>query len=275
MLLPLLALLAAGVAAPAPAALLITPDALLIAADDDHTAPRNATIDASGARLVRISARAGWLKVSGRQGATQARVRGTARASREGWLEEIQLRTERRGDVVEITVEISERDYVGIGRFYRALDLDIEIPAGMAVEIEDSSGDVEVSGTGGVDIEDSSGDVEIMDAGGAVRVRDSSGDVRIERAKGSVSVQDSSGDIELRNIAGSVEIEEDSSGEIVALDVTGAVHVARDGSGGIRVADVGGSFTVDRDGSGGISHRNVKGSVQIPRSKRDRSDDDY
>jgi DUF4097 and DUF4098 domain-containing protein YvlB len=276
MLLPLLALLAAADAshvaraerfAIAP----VTPDALLLAADDDHTAPRNATVDASGARLVRISARAGFLKVNGREGLSQARVRGTARASREGWLDEIQLRAERRGDVVEIDVEIEDRNYVGVGNFYRALDLDIEIPAGIAVEIDDSSGDLEVRGTGALDVRDSSGEIEIVDAG-AVRVRDSSGDISIERAKGTVTVEDSSGDIEIRNVAGSVEIEEDSSGDIVAADVTGSVRVGRDSSGSIRVADVGGSFSVERDGSGSISHRNVRGEVQLPRRKRDRAD---
>ena len=272
MLLPLLVLLAvADVTAVAPA-MRITPDALLLG-EDDFTAPRNATVDASGARLIRIEARAGWLKVTGREGASQARVRGTARSSRESWLDEIQLRAERRGDVVEIVVEISERNYSGMGTFHRALDLDIEIPAGVRVEIEDSSGDVEVRGTGAVDIRDSSGDIVIMDAGGPVRVRDSSGDVSIERARGDVRVQDSSGDIEIRNVAGSVEIEEDSSGDIIASDVTGAVLVARDGSGGIRVADIGGSFTVERDGSGSISHRNVRGDVQIPSRKRDRDRD--
>jgi hypothetical protein len=276
MLLPMLALLAAAdIAGRSPAiraAVDITPEALLLG-EDDYTAPRNATVDAAGARLVRIEARAGWLKVTGREGVREARVRGTARSSRESWLDEIQLRAERRGDVVEIVVEISERNYVGVGTFYRALDLDIELPAGIAVEIEDSSGDLEVRGTGGVSIQDSSGDMEIADAGGAVRVRDSSGDVRIERTKGDVRIEDSSGDIEIRNVAGSVEVEEDSSGEIVATDVTGAVLVARDGSGGIRVADVGGSFTVRRDGSGGISHRNVRGAVDIPSRKRDRDRD--
>lgn len=273
-LVPMLALLCNAGPAGGEPVLRSTSDALLIA-EDDYTSPRNATVDASGARLVRIEARAGTLRVTGRDGISQARVRGTARSSREGWLDEIQLRAERRGDVVEIVVEISERNYVGMGNFYRALDLDIEIPAGMALEIEDSSGDLEVRGAGAVDIRDSSGDVDVIDAG-MVKVRDSSGDVRIERARGDVRVEDSSGDIEIRNVAGSVDIEEDGSGDIVATDVTGAVLVGRDGSGGIRVADVGGSFTVDRDGSGTISHRNVRGAVQIPRRKADRDrDQDY
>src|SRR5687768_15041427 len=74
--------------------------------DDDHTAPRNATVDAAGARLVRVDARAGELRVTGVEGLREVRIRGTARASDRDDLDDIRLTAERRGDVVEVRVDI-------------------------------------------------------------------------------------------------------------------------------------------------------------------------
>ena len=80
---------------------------------DDYTAPRSATVSAAGAKVVRIHARAGWLKVRGRDGAANVKATGTARASNESWLPEIKLTAERSGDVIDVTVDIPERSFVG------------------------------------------------------------------------------------------------------------------------------------------------------------------
>ena len=45
---------------------------------DDFTAPRNASIDAAGARAVRIVAKGGTLRVTGRDGAARVEASGTA-----------------------------------------------------------------------------------------------------------------------------------------------------------------------------------------------------
>ena len=233
----------------------------------DHEAPRNATVDASGARLVQVRGRAGMMRIVGRTGITEVRVRGTARASREEDLDDIKLVAERRGDVVLVEVQIPDRESYGWGDRNRALDLVIDVPAGSAMEVDDSSGDIEIRGVGALDLEDSSGDIDLEDLGGAVRIEDSSGGIRVVGVKGDVSIRDSSGDIDARRITGALTVEEDSSGEITVADVTGTVHVRRDSSGGIEVAGVGGDFLVDRDGSGGIDYRDVKGEVRIPQRR--------
>ena len=161
---------------------------------DDYTAPRSATVSAAGAKVVRIHARAGWLKVRGRDGAANVKATGTARASNESWLPEIKLTAERSGDVIDVTVDIPERSFVGVGRFYRALDLEVELPANVAIEIEDSSGDLEVRDVAALDVEDSSGDIALANIGGALRVRDSSGEIRVDGVRGDVQLRDSSGD---------------------------------------------------------------------------------
>ena len=249
----LLAAAAAGCLAAAP-----------LAAQGGHSAPRNATVDAAGARELRIHARAGILRVVGVEGRTDVRVRGTARARRESHLDDIELRAEREGDRVVIEALIPERQTSWNDEM--ALDLVIEVPRALPLDVEDGSGAVEMRNVGALRLHDGSGEVEVLGAGGDVTIEDGSGGLEVRDVRGSVTITDGSGEIDVERVAGALTIDEDGSGGISARDVGGAVRVRRDGSGSIRVAEVGGDFVVDRDGSGGISSRGVKGQVRIPRS---------
>src|SRR5829696_1912208 len=77
---------------------------------EDYTAPRNADVNAAGARSIRIEAAAGILKVEGRAGITQVRIRGTAVSNRRNLLGDIKLIAERRGDEVFIEADIPDND---------------------------------------------------------------------------------------------------------------------------------------------------------------------
>jgi hypothetical protein len=211
-----------------------------------YSASRTAQLDAEGVRLVRIDARAGQLTVTGRSGLAQVTVRGTARSNQERYLDDIRLVAERRGDVVRIVVDIPVHDWRLLRNVERALDLTIELPAGIPVDVRDTSGDVAIAGTGDVAVEDGSGTVTI------------------ERIAGDVRVTDGSGDVEVRDVSGTVTIESDGSGNLRIEDVRGSVVVEEDGSGSIAVRRVGGSFTVRRDGSGGIDYVAVQGDVSLP-----------
>ena len=237
--------------------------------DCRYTAERDATVDAAGADLLRLSAAAGSLRVVGVPGLQEIRVRGEACASRRERLDEIRLVADRSGDEVRVQVEMPDRS----GSWWRGndemrLDLVLEIPEDMALDVDDSSGDTEIQNVAALSIDDSSGGLDLRDIGGELRVRDSSGEIRIDGVRGDVRLHDSSGGIEVRDVRGSVTVERDSSGGIRITEVTGDVLILRDSSGGIAVASVGGDFVVERDGSGGISYRDVEGGVDIPDDKR-------
>jgi hypothetical protein len=213
--------------------------------------PRNATVPASGAAVVKIDARAGLLRVTGRADISEVRVRGTARASSKSLLDDIKLEAERHGDEVTVRAVMPDMgDCCGWNR-EALLDLIIEVPAKLAVDIDDTSGDLTVESVAA-----------------KVRIDDSSGNIRVREAGGDVWISDTSGGIDIRGVKGSVDIDEDSSGEIEVYDVTGSVHVGRDSSGSIDVSRVGGDFVVERDGSGSIDYDDVKGKVDIPRKDR-------
>ena len=219
----------------------------------DYDEPRNATVPASGATLLKVDARAGQLRVTGRADLTEVRVRGTARASSRSILADIRLEAVREGNEVHVRAIVPEhsgRDCCDWND-QALLDLVIEAPAKLAVDIDDTSGDM-----------------TIEDVAAKVRVDDTSGNIRIRDAGGDVWISDTSGGIDIRGVKGSVDIDEDSSGEIEVDDVTGSVHVGRDSSGSIGVSRVGGDFVVERDGSGSIDYDGVKGKVDIPRKDR-------
>ena len=237
---------------------------------EDYTSPRNATVDASGARSVTIDADAGILRVAGVPGINEVRIRGTARATRESLLKDIKLIAERRGDEVYIKADIPDHDWNGWrgGDRYTGLDLVIEVPISLRLDVQDGSGDAEFKNTGAIDLEDGSGNIDIRGAHGDVRVRDGSGNVVIDGVEGAVTVSDGSGEIRAENVTGNFTVDEDGSGGINVSGVGGTMRVENDGSGNIDVDRVAGDFVVDSDGSGSIRYATVKGSVRIPERRR-------
>jgi hypothetical protein len=236
---------------------------------ETYTSPRNAEVSTTGARVIRIDAGAGLLRVEGRTDISQVRIRGTAKASRRNMLDEIRLIAERRGTEVYIKADIpEERTSWRFGDYERALDLVIEVPASLPLEVDDGSGEAEFVNTGRLDLEDGSGEITVRGGRGNVEIADGSGNVTIEGVEGSVRVHDGSGNIRARNVTGSFVVSEDGSGDIDVSNVGGEMRVENDGSGNIDVDRIAGDFVVESDGSGTIRYDTVKGSVSIPERRR-------
>ena len=236
------------------------------AAHAQFTAPRNAVVNASGARIVEVEAAAGSLRVEGKPGLTQVEVTGTARASSQSLLNDIRLIAERDGDRVFIKADIPDQDGWDDNGM---LDLVIQVPQGMNADTSDGSGYAKIYNVGELEMGDGSGEL-LIDGAQSVRVSDGSGSLTIENIRGDVRVNDGSGDIDVRNVAGSFIVDSDGSGGINATDVRGSVIVRNDGSGGIDVNKVGKDFRVENKGSGDIDYAEVTGTVEIPDNRRDR-----
>lgn len=220
--------------------------------DCRYEATRSATLRVASGDALRLIARSGSLKVVGREGLTEVRVMGHACASSEELLEQLVLDTDRSGSTVRIEVpEIDDGGSWLSGNRYHSLNLEIEVPKGMAARIEDGSGSTYLEGLGDLDMKDGSGDIEMSDMDGDIVLDDGSGGIRIVGIEGSIRVNDGSGEIEIRDVAGTVTIDDD-------------------GSGSIDVRNVAGDFIVHDDGSGGIEYANISGRVDIPRRERRR-----
>jgi hypothetical protein len=220
--------------------------------DADYTAPRQASASAAGARRILVAAGAGSLRIEGKRGLTEVRARGTAYASSRGVLDEIRLVANRRGDVVELRTEIPEQRGGDWDNFQAGIDLVVEVPDSLALDVEDGSGGLEIRNVG------------------ALEVTDGSGEMTIEHVRGSLTIRDGSGTIRVDDVRGAVDVPSDGSGSLEISRVAGSVHVGFKGSGSVDVDDVAGSFTVANKGSGGVTYRNVKGAVQVPERRSGR-----
>ena len=220
--------------------------------DAEFTAPREATASTAGARRIVVAAGAGSLRIEGKRGLTEVRARGTAWASSRRVLDEIKLVATRRGDVVELRTDIPEHEGRNWDDFQAGIDLVVEVPDSLALDVEDGSGSLEIRNVGALDVRDGSGEMTIEHVGGSLTIRDGSGTVRVDDVRGAVEIPaDGSGTLEIRRVAGSVRI--DSKG-----------------SGSVDVDDVAGSFTVRSKGSGSVTYRNVQGAVQVPERRSGR-----
>lgn len=226
----------------------------LHAADCRHEAERNATVAADGVDRVRIASGGGKLEVLGQPDLKEVRVRGRACATSQEKLESIRLEADRSGSGIIVRAELP-------GWGGHSLDLQIDVPAAVALDIRHGSGDVITRDTGPLRLTDGSGDVDIEGVAGNLDIRDGSGHFGIRLVTGEVRGKDGSGDLSIREVNGSVRVQ-DGSGAIEVIQVGGNVTVL-DGSGNIVVQQVEGDFSVKRDGSGAVNHVGVLGQVSI------------
>lgn len=243
----------------------------LAVAQSGHAASRNASLDAGQIRQVVVTSGAGVVKIDGKAGRKNVVVRGVARGPSASVVEDIKLIAERDGDRIIIRALMPEGRWQFWNHGTPSLDLEIEVPAGMAIELTDGSGDIVVSGVGPVLVEDGSGGIVLRGISGSVGIRDGSGEIDVSGVDGDVIVSDGSGGMNVSTITGALRVAEDGSGSIVARSIGGGVHVERDGSGEVAVQRVGGDFVVDRKGSGDVRHTEVQGRVQIPERRRRRN----
>ena len=224
------------------------------------------TLDLSGSDVLAINAAAGDLEVQGVSGTDKAVIHGKLCVSKKDWLDEAEVETVS-GERAEININLPDTSggWSLLGNTYALLDLEIEVPQDLALEVKDSSGDAIFRNIGAIKLQDSSGDIEIEDAAGPVSIKDSSGDIEITNVGNAVSVRDSSGDIEVDHVEGNFTIVADSSGDIYATDINGTVLVKKDSSGDISVKRVSGDFRVLVDGSGSIRSSDVDGEIQTPK----------
>jgi hypothetical protein len=242
-------------------------------------APRDGAVAIGDARSVRVAALAGSLRIEGRTALAEVVVRGIACAATRERLEEVALVVEKRGGEVLVEVRIPERSGLAATA---GLDLTVELPLSLPVEVSDTSGSIEIHDVASLRLEDGSGDVwiervagdlsvvdgsgslDLADVGGSLRVEDDSGDLEIDRVGRDVEIEDGSGAIAVADVQGSVTVDADGSGDIEISQVGADVLVRDDGSGSILATDIAGDFAVENDGSGSIRHARIGGRVTIP-----------
>jgi hypothetical protein len=237
--------------------------------DCDHHAHRSAQIDMGGITHVIVIAKAGSLRVEGRDGARTVAAAGEACSSDEDLLRDITLTATRSGSTATIEAHVaSMNESFFFGGSHAMLDFTVTLPPNVPVDINDTSGAMTVLNVGTCSIDDSSGEIDVRHVHGDLTIRDTSGAIFVDDVNGDVHIpRDSSGEIDVRHVGGAVAIDDDSSGAVTIRDVKRNVTIGDKGSGSVYVTDVGGDFTVENKGSGSIDYERVGGRVNVPRRR--------
>ncbi len=216
------------------------------AGSGDFEEVRELSLDADGIERLRIKAGAGSMDVKGVEGLSDIEVTAkiiVPNADEEDAqsviAKEMRLSLERKDSQGRLDAWF-DRGFMGFGSdSYIALE--VRVPTGLAVDINDGSGSIDVTNTGGdLTIDDGSGSIDVVNAAN-VKIDDGSGSIDVDTANGDVSIVDGSGSITVKHVNGSVTID--------------------DGSGSIKVSDVEKDLVIIDDGSGGFDYDNVRGNV--------------
>lgn len=226
------------------------------------------TLDADGIRALELDTGAGYLDITGSAGSSDIEVRARACTDSRRRLDEMDVLYQRRGNNWEVKTEIGNaRDGSSVFSLFdfnnqARIDMDVRVPAGLLLEVDDGSGVINIRNvTGTALVEDGSGDIGISNFTGSLDIDDGSGEVDIQDVNGTVRVNDGSGSI---TIARAMDVTvRDGSGSITIQDIEGNVHIPDDGSGDIRVEGVRGGFTARSTGSGDVLYRDVDGRVDV------------
>jgi hypothetical protein len=216
------------------------------------------TIDAGGLGTVRVQASSGSIHYQGVDQSVVAvrawvTVRGSNQEDTQEFAQQIEVRTERQGDVLRVYAEVP-KPHVGYSVSVR---YEIDSPRALDADLHTSSGGIRVSGTeAAVKARTSSGSIVLQGGKGEIDLHTSSGGIRVDEAKGRVHAEASSGSIELCEGTGAVNLSTSSGGIRATLNQlegegtfkaqSGSIHVevgagiapitATTSSGGVHVA---------------------------------------
>lgn len=163
------------------------------------------------------------------------------------------------------------------------LELEVEVPKGTTLRIENRYGDVDVdeiegrlevelsSGQvvaskvrGGARIEHHYGDLKLVQSEGDVELQGASGKVSVQGLAGALLVEHSYGDVELSEVAGPIQVEM-TSGNLEVRRAEGAVTVTSR-YGDIEIEGLGGALALTSE-SGGVRVRGLSPGAQLARHR--------
>ncbi len=250
---------------PALVALLVVSSGALAAEHCRYSAPRNAEIDAAGLQSLSVRIGPDELAIHGEPGLAKIVVRGTACASSEKWLKDVQVETARHGDQASVVANDGDHNVIFnlFGGSYAYLKLDVRVPQSLAVKLAQGSGDASARDLAALDASLGSGDLKVHGVAGPLRLSVGSGDAII-RDVGSLDLSSlGSGDVTVAGVHGDAHAGSVGSGDLGLTGVKGSVTIGSIGSGDVKLATVGSNVKVNSVGSGDLKIRDVTGDVGV------------
>ena len=247
-------------------ALLVMP-ALAYADECKFQAPRNAALDLTGVHTLVVDLGQHNLHLSGTPAST-GQVRGRACASNKDRLDDLRLTQHREGDRLILTAENTSSNWnislFGVSH-YAYLDLQVDVPATLAVELDVGSGDAHVTNVAQLAARVGSGDLQVNGVRSRFDAHVGSGDIKADDVGETHVVSIGSGDFTANRVRGDLSIGSIGSGDADLRAIGGSVDVKSIGSGNLHVDGVARDLHVARVGSGDVEHKSVAGRVDVPK----------
>jgi DUF4097 and DUF4098 domain-containing protein YvlB len=218
------------------------------AAMNGYTETRNLELGTNDVEILSIVAGAGSMDIKGVAGATKITVKAVIEIA-DSDVDDAQkiierkmtLSLDQKGNVAHLEAWF-EHGFMGFGSDDGRIDIEVKVPQGIAVIIDDGSGSIDVADLlADISIDDGSGSIDVSNVA-HVKIDDGSGSIDVSRVSGDVSIVDGSGSINVRGVQGSVRID--------------------DGSGSIRVGDVEKDLIIIDDGSGSLTFSDIRGVIE-------------
>lgn len=237
-------------------------------ADCVHQADRSFNVERSDIKALAAKLGSTDLKMRGVDGLARIEVQARACASSAADLDRLVIDQHRDGDRLVIDTARNHDTYsVSLfGSRYAYIELEIRVPADLAVEVNSGSGDVDARDLASLKYAGGSGDLDVEKIVGELVVEVGSGDIEGSGIGRFHLISTGSGDFNLDDIRGDVDAESVGSGDLTFHKVSGNVHIGRVGSGDLDLSDVDGDVIVDSIGSGDINADNVRGNLTVKSS---------
>ena len=228
-------------------------------------APRNLQLNLAGVKSVQISVHSQDLHVIGNGSSNELSLTGRACASDKSELEQLQITQQRDGDQLRIDIGGKQHSSFSLfGSSYANLEVTVNLPASMPVNVSVGSGNADVRGVQELQSIVGSGDLHVRQIAGKFSTSVGSGDVDATDVGALDAGSVGSGDLKVSGVKGDAKVGSIGSGDVTLRQIGGTVRAGTLGSGDLTVNDVAGNFTLGAKGSGDVNHSGVKGKVSVP-----------
>lgn len=250
---------------PAAISLLALSCTALGAAPCRYGAPRSAEIDAASLKQLAVQIGPDDLVMQGDPNATKVTVRGTACASNEAWLRDVQIEASRSGGTGSIIAHDGSHTMLmsPLGSSYAYLKLDVRVPSSLAIRLQEGPGDARIDNVAALDASVGSGGLKVKGVAGAFGLNVGSGDVVASGVGGLDLASLGSGSASVDGVHGNARIGSVGSGDLALGNVKGDVSLGSLASGDARISGVGGSLDGKSVGSGDLIVSNVSRDVSV------------
>lgn len=224
--------------------------------DLDHQ-QRELTLDSQDLQGLIAETGAGSLEIIGVEGLTQIKLVADIYSNKDSNDSKLILTLEKKANKAKLKADFEQN---GFNNYSSYIDLKLQVPANLALDIDDGSGAILISKmTADINVKDGSGEL-IINGGNNVSIDDGSGDIEVSKISGNLTIDDGSGAIKVTDIRGNIAID-DGSGNIEVANVQSAVTIT-DGSGNINVFNTKG-LTILAAGSGDVTFNKIDGPVSM------------